>query len=219
MMIYKQLPKTNCGECGLPTCLAFALKVKKAQADLSGCPYMPAAGIPAPETDPDKKRCSTYEEVSKSHEQEAAANDFRPTAEAIGAAYLEGPQGEEISLGVLNRTYVFRKTGLYDEKSGSLTPWMKIIVCDYIRRAGRKELTGKWIAPGLFPHTASHVKAFQANAEKKIAERFRENPDELRQRSAELGGRETEGGKPEGSDAEFRHDRGRRIRSRSKTFC
>ena len=35
MTIYKQLPKTNCGECGLPTCLAFALKVKKAQADLS----------------------------------------------------------------------------------------------------------------------------------------------------------------------------------------
>ncbi len=36
MTIYKQLPKTNCGKCGLPTCMAFALKVKKAQADLSG---------------------------------------------------------------------------------------------------------------------------------------------------------------------------------------
>ena len=88
MTIYKQLPKTNCGKCGLPTCLAFALKVKKAQADLSGCPYMPAAGIPAPETDPEKKRCSTYEEVSKSHEREAAATDFRETAEVIGAAYI-----------------------------------------------------------------------------------------------------------------------------------
>src|SRR3990172_4902434 len=118
MTIYKQLPKTNCGECGLPTCLAFALKVKKAQADLSGCPYMPASGIPAPETDPDKKRCSTYEEVSESHEQEAAATDFRETAEVIGAAYFEGPQGEEISLRVLNKIFVLKKTGLCDEKDG-----------------------------------------------------------------------------------------------------
>jgi hypothetical protein len=193
MTIYKQLPKTNCGECGLPTCLAFALKVKKAQADLSGCPYMPAASIAAPEADPDKKRFSTYEGVSESHEQEAAATEFRETAEAIGATYLEGPQGEEISLRVLNRIYVLKKTGLYDEKGGSPTPWMKIIICDYIRRIGRKELTGKWIAPGQFPNTASHVKAFQASAEKKIAERFRNNPEELRQRSAELGGFETEG--------------------------
>ena len=193
MTIYKQLPKTNCGECGSPTCLAFALKVKKAQADLSGCPYMPAAGISAPGKVPEKKRFSTYEGVSESLEQEAAATDFRATAEIIGATYLEGTQGEEISLRVLNRTYVLKKTGLYDENNGSPTPWMKIIICDYIRRAGRKELTGKWIAPGHFPHTASHVKAFQASAEKKIAERFRENPEELRQRSAELGGFETEG--------------------------
>jgi hypothetical protein len=82
---------------------------------------------------------------------------------------------------------------LYDEKGCSPTPWMKIIICDYIRRRGRKELTGKWMALGHFPHTASHIKAFQASAEKKIAERFRENPGELKQRSAELGGFETKG--------------------------
>jgi hypothetical protein len=193
MTIYKQLPKTNCGECGLPTCLAFALKVSKAQADLSGCPFMSAADVTAQEKDPDKKRCSTYEEVSEAHEREAAATDFRETAELIGAANLEGSQAGEMVLRVLNREYVLRKTGLYDDKGCSPTPWMKIIVCDYIRRRGRKELTGKWMALGHFPHTASHIKAFQASAEKKIAERFRDNPEELKRRSAELGGFETEG--------------------------
>ncbi|MCX7015253.1 MAG: acetyl-CoA decarbonylase/synthase complex subunit gamma [Candidatus Sumerlaeota bacterium] len=36
--IYKSLPKTNCKQCGLPTCLAFAMKVAAGQAGLDQCP-------------------------------------------------------------------------------------------------------------------------------------------------------------------------------------
>jgi acetyl-CoA decarbonylase/synthase complex subunit gamma len=36
--IYKQLPKENCGECGVPTCLAFAMKLAQKQASLDDCP-------------------------------------------------------------------------------------------------------------------------------------------------------------------------------------
>jgi len=35
--IYKHLPKTNCKKCGLPTCLAFAMKVATGQAALDAC--------------------------------------------------------------------------------------------------------------------------------------------------------------------------------------
>ena len=38
--IYKQLPKENCKECGLPTCLAFAMKVAGGQAGLDECPRL-----------------------------------------------------------------------------------------------------------------------------------------------------------------------------------
>ncbi len=38
--IYKLLPKTNCKECGYPTCLAFAMKLAAKQAELSACPYV-----------------------------------------------------------------------------------------------------------------------------------------------------------------------------------
>jgi acetyl-CoA decarbonylase/synthase, CODH/ACS complex subunit gamma len=36
--IFKLLPKTNCGECGAPTCLAFAMKLAQGQAELASCP-------------------------------------------------------------------------------------------------------------------------------------------------------------------------------------
>ncbi len=38
--IYKLLPKTNCKECGQPTCLAFAMKLAQKQAELDACPYV-----------------------------------------------------------------------------------------------------------------------------------------------------------------------------------
>jgi acetyl-CoA decarbonylase/synthase complex subunit gamma len=38
--IYKLLPKTNCKECGFPTCLAFGMKLAAKQAELSACPYV-----------------------------------------------------------------------------------------------------------------------------------------------------------------------------------
>ncbi|HCD38653.1 MAG TPA: acetyl-CoA synthase subunit gamma, partial [Candidatus Omnitrophica bacterium] len=38
--IYKLLPKTNCRECGFPTCLAFALSLAKKAVSLEKCPYV-----------------------------------------------------------------------------------------------------------------------------------------------------------------------------------
>ena len=38
--IFKLLPKKNCGECGVPTCLAFAMNLAGGKAELSACPYI-----------------------------------------------------------------------------------------------------------------------------------------------------------------------------------
>ena len=40
LQIYKLLPRTNCKECGLPTCLAFAMRLAAKQAELDSCPYV-----------------------------------------------------------------------------------------------------------------------------------------------------------------------------------
>ncbi len=38
--IFKLLPKTNCGDCGIPTCLAFAMKLAQGGAELDQCPHV-----------------------------------------------------------------------------------------------------------------------------------------------------------------------------------
>ena len=40
MQIYKLLPKTNCKECGFPTCMAFAMQVAAKQKAITDCPHL-----------------------------------------------------------------------------------------------------------------------------------------------------------------------------------
>jgi acetyl-CoA decarbonylase/synthase complex subunit gamma len=40
IQIFKMMPKKNCGECGVPTCLAFAMNLAAGKAELEQCPYV-----------------------------------------------------------------------------------------------------------------------------------------------------------------------------------
>jgi len=62
--IFKLLPKTNCGECGVPTCLAFAMNLAAGKAELSACPYV--------------------SEEAKAKLSEAAAPPIRPVTIGVG---------------------------------------------------------------------------------------------------------------------------------------
>jgi acetyl-CoA decarbonylase/synthase complex subunit gamma len=62
--IFKLLPKTNCGECGVPTCLAFAMNLAAGKAELSKCPKI--------------------SEESKVKLQEASAPPIRPVSIGSG---------------------------------------------------------------------------------------------------------------------------------------
>jgi len=67
--IFKLLPKTNCKECGEPTCLAFAMKLAGGKAELSACPHV---------SDEAKEKLS-----------EAAAPPIRPVVVGVGERALK----------------------------------------------------------------------------------------------------------------------------------
>jgi acetyl-CoA decarbonylase/synthase, CODH/ACS complex subunit gamma len=86
--IYKLLPKTNCKECGFPTCLAFAMKLAAKQAELKACPYVT--------------------EESKAKLEAASAPPIRLVP--IG--------GEEAKLEVGNETVLFRHEKTFFHRPG-----------------------------------------------------------------------------------------------------
>lgn len=191
--IYKKLPGTNCGMCGEATCMAFAMKVKKSQAKLEDCPFIKPGDSGEAQPHQPSTAFSNYEQVSEDLEKEALKVDFREAADAVGGKYNFLDNRETIGLIMLNRYYEIRKDGLFLDEEYCSDAWTKIIVYDYLRRQGRRPLTGQWISLGNFPHTASHVKTFQSNAERKVTETFRNDFTTLKQRCTEMGGTEIEG--------------------------
>ena len=67
--IFKLLPKTNCGECGVPTCLAFAMNLATGKAELAKCPHV--------------------SEEAKAKLQEASAPPIRPVTIGVGKRALK----------------------------------------------------------------------------------------------------------------------------------
>ncbi|NUO08918.1 MAG: DUF3786 domain-containing protein [Candidatus Brocadia sp.] len=191
--IYKKLPRTNCGKCGVPTCMAFALKVKNAQLNIRDCPFIARENM---ESVPGKTTITmddNYERVSNELEVAAKHTNFKEAASAIGGCFESNNDGEMIRLVMLNKPYEMRKEGLFENDAYCHDSWSKIIMYDYIRRKGNKPLTGDWVTLGHFPNTASHVKAFQRSAEDKIAITFNMNINGLKVRCKELGGVEAQG--------------------------
>jgi acetyl-CoA decarbonylase/synthase, CODH/ACS complex subunit gamma len=69
IQIFKLLPKTNCGKCGVPTCLAFAMNLAAGKAELTKCPFV--------------------SEEAKAQLQEASAPPIRPLTIGSGARALK----------------------------------------------------------------------------------------------------------------------------------
>jgi acetyl-CoA decarbonylase/synthase complex subunit gamma len=67
--IFKLLPKTNCAECGVPTCLAFAMNLAAGKAELAKCPHV--------------------SEEAKAKLQEASAPPIRPVTIGVGKRALK----------------------------------------------------------------------------------------------------------------------------------
>jgi len=99
IQIYKLLPKTNCKECGFPTCLAFAMKLAAKQVELAKCPYV--------------------SEESAAQLAEAAAPPVRPITIKSNGHEVKG--GNEIVLFRHNKKF-FSPPGffirVYDDQSG-----------------------------------------------------------------------------------------------------
>jgi acetyl-CoA decarbonylase/synthase complex subunit gamma len=66
IQIFKLLPKTNCGKCGVPTCLAFAMNLAAGKVELIACPFV--------------------SEESKTQLAEASAPPIRPVTIGTGSA-------------------------------------------------------------------------------------------------------------------------------------
>jgi hypothetical protein len=194
LQLFKYLPRTNCGECGFPTCLAFATQVVVEGADLAGCPYLTpeaqalAETIAAQQQNGVGRKRDNFAIALKFLEEKVAPLDFKALADGLGAGY-----GEENGRSYLKLIYYGREVQVFKDEVRyppgiEENPWDAILLYNYIASQAQRPPCGEWIKFQGLPNSVSKTKTL-LRLQKKLAEAFSGKTELLRQKALELAGK------------------------------
>jgi hypothetical protein len=193
MEVLKKLPRTNCGDCGQSTCLAFATQVIKEGEDLDKCPHLAPGETALAETVRVQQQAGVgrrRESVAISLEvlqEKVAPLDFAALAPALGATYGEEAGRPYLTLAYFGHFLQVFKDELRYPPGAPADPWDAILLYNYIASQGQTPVAGRWIAYNSLPNSVSKAKTL-ARLEQKLADHFAGQAAVLKARVAQLGG-------------------------------
>jgi hypothetical protein len=181
--IVKRTPKTNCGECGHPSCLAFAAAVTRAGAEISLCPYIDLQGFEAKISSSVKDLEDLAGQVTEEHDlalvkhlqKKVSPLGFGSIAAALGATWnRDNP--EVLYLRYLGQDVILGKTKILMDNDTIVDPRDQILLYNYVYSCGGRKPDNTWIGMESLPNSISKIKTLATYCEKKIAERLSGKP-------------------------------------------
>lgn len=195
--LYKNvLPRTNCRDCGFPTCLAFASMVVSEKHPLSACPHLDEETV---------RRCS--EELEKQYaegkwlkrdmaadalkwaSEKAASMEIKDLPERIGGVLVEKEGQIILDLPYFNDAVLISKNGIERKDGQELTRWEKVFLYNHIAQGGKRMPVGKWKGLVEIPNTVSKMKSMISHVEKPLIEKFRGKASALLEKAVKIGGK------------------------------
>lgn len=140
--ILKLLEKSNCRECGKPTCMAFAGAVFKREMKLEDCPRLDSTIINKidSKTGAAKGMTQQQEEAIKELKQKIASIDLAAAAKRLGVKYESG----KLTLQCLGKNFsVDQKGNIITEIHVNL--WVTIPILSYILYGKGTQPSGEWL--------------------------------------------------------------------------
>lgn len=165
--VYKLLPRANCGECGINTCMAFAAAVIKQEKELAGCSRL------------DKNIAGQFEggivrQVNLDSIREGQLKELQDKIKKIdllSRAVSAGArvQGENLVITCLGKE--FEVDGQGTVKSHCHThAWFSIPLLDYLVANNGSETSGTWVPFRDLPHGGTWSRLFEQRCEKPMKE-------------------------------------------------
>ncbi len=165
LQVYKLLPKSNCKQCGVATCLAFAADVIKGQRNLNHCPHLKSDIIkeldgkikrqPTPEEqlkqalEPLKRKIATINFSSAAKRLGATLSDHKLTVKSLGKDFTVDSKGNIISACHIN-------------------VWVTVPLLNYIIYSAGSEVSGKWVPFRELSHETVWDSFFEQRFEKPL---------------------------------------------------
>lgn len=193
----KILPRTNCGDCGHPTCLAFASMVVSEKLALSNCPHLEPAVVDPCQQELDvqhaagkwTRRDMAQDALAWAREKVASMvlEDLPPR---IGGRLLEKNGASGMELPYFNGKIVVSESGMVKENGEELTRWEKVFIYNHMAQGGRADPVGNWKGLQEFPNTVSKIKSMVAQVETPLQRHFAGRLEDLDRAAAAIGGQD-----------------------------
>jgi len=173
--VYAALPKTNCGECRLRTCLAFASAIVRGDKQPADCPHLDEAAVARIAAYLDSRHPAYHEQEAELRRLRAgvAALDFAESTERLGAILV----GERLSVKSLGRDFLIGRDGSIvsdcHTHAGLAIPLLRYAL---FSRGGLP--TGKWLPFRELAQAAGRGLHFEQMSEKPL-KRLIDNHTEL----------------------------------------
>ncbi len=140
--IFKHLPKTNCGDCKTPTCLAFAISVVNNEKSIKDCPHLSIISL----KELDKiivKRKQTFkpDELMRTLKKDVANLNFASITENLGAELIDG----RLCIKCLGKDFWIDNRGNV-ESLCHINFWVTIPLLDYVRAGREVKTEGEWVS-------------------------------------------------------------------------
>jgi hypothetical protein len=140
--VYKILPKTNCGQCSLPTCMAFAAAVLMGNKKIADCPFM-KAGI----SEPFAEKIATHKSIDRNREEvviklksKVSEINLLSSRQRLGATVV----GDKLAIKCLGKDFFVDQNGNISSDYHTHS-WMSFILLDYILNGKDIGISGKWV--------------------------------------------------------------------------
>ena len=203
------LPKTNCGDCGFATCLAFAGMVVSAKHPLSSCPHLAPDVVARCNQELEAqyavgkwtKRDLAEDALAWARERSASMK-LADLPDRIGGDLTENDGQTALRLPYFNTHVLVRIEDITREDGAEITRWEKVFIYNHLAQGGHRMPTGKWKGFEGFPNTVSKVKTMTGQVEAPLEDRFHGRLDELIHSAVGIGGVDATG-KDNGADAAF----------------
>ena len=194
--LYKNiLPKTNCGDCGFPTCLAFASMVVSEKLPLRNCPHIEPEKLAAAEKELEEQYKAgkwTKKDMAADAllwaKQRAASMEIADLPERIGGRLVTVDGKDTLELPYFQETILIQPDGIVKKSGEPLNWWEQTFIYNHMAMGGRRMPTGTWKGLGELPNTVSKVKSMKAHVEKPLIDRFQGNPQALHRAGLDIGG-------------------------------
>ena len=193
----KVLPRTNCRECGHPTCLAFAGMVVSQKLPLKNCPHITAEDLARYQPELDEQHAAgrwTQRDMAadalKWAKERSSDMDLEALPGRIGGTLTATNQGPVLTLPYFNGTVQIRPVGIYHPVGSELTRWEQVFIYNHLAQGGRRTAGEDWRGLEQIPNTISKQKSMRTNVEAPLKTHFQGRPQALRDAAVAMGGRQ-----------------------------